>query len=143
MTPLLFADLERDEGLRLEAYQDTVGRWTIGYGHAEGVTPGEVWSQNEAQVTLNADVGRAVAQLDHALAWWRTLDDVRQDALAEMCFNMGIGTLCEFDHALKYLQSGDWANASAAFLLSKWAAQVGQRAQRLAFMVRYGARQPS
>ncbi len=143
MTPMLFDDLERDEGLRLRAYQDTVGRWTIGYGHAEGVVEGEIWSRNKAQATLNADVGRSVAQLDKALPWWRALDDVRQDALAEMCFNMGIGTLSDFVHALKYLRSGDWANASAAFLLSKWASQVGHRAQRLAFMVRNGARPTS
>lgn len=25
------------EGLRLQAYQCTAGRWTIGYGHARGV----------------------------------------------------------------------------------------------------------
>ena len=143
MTPMLFDDLERDEGLRLSAYRDTVGRWTIGYGHAEGVVAGEVWSLQEAQTTLNEDVGRSVAGLDHALAWWRTLDDVRQDALVEMGFNMGVATLLTFTHALKYLESGDWANASAAFLLSKWAGQVGRRAQRLAFMVRHGARSPS
>ena len=143
MTPLLFDDLERDEGLRLRAYQDTVGRWTIGYGHAAGVVAGEVWSRKEADMMLNADVERIVAQLDQALPWWRMLDDVRQDAIAEMGFNMGIGTLCNFAHALNYLQSGDWANASAALLLSKWAAQVGKRAQRLAFMVRNGARSPS
>ena len=27
------------EGLRLEAYQDGAGIWTIGYGHTEGVRP--------------------------------------------------------------------------------------------------------
>ncbi len=140
MTPMLFEDLERDEGLRLTSYQDTVGRWTIGYGHAQGVCEGERWTQSEAQVTLNADVARAVAQLDKALPWWRALDDVRQDAVCEMGFNMGVATLCEFVHALKYLQSGDHANASAAFLMSKWAAQVGKRAERIAFMIRTGAR---
>lgn len=140
MTPMLFTDLERDEGLRLDAYKDTVGRWTIGYGHAEGVDPGARWSQGEAQTTLNADVDRCVAQLDRALPWWRGLDDVRQDAVAQMGFNMGVATLCEFVHALNYLRRGDYQNAAAGFLLSRWASQVGQRADRIAHLIRTGAR---
>ena len=29
------------EGLRLKAYRDPVGKWTIGYGHTKGVFPGQ------------------------------------------------------------------------------------------------------
>jgi lysozyme len=32
--------LKQFEGCRLDAYQDTAGVWTIGYGHPDGVTEG-------------------------------------------------------------------------------------------------------
>ena len=139
MTPLLIDDLKRDEGLRLTAYEDTVGIWTVGYGHAH-VAPGTVWTEDQADGQLHIDIATAVASLDRALRWWRTLNDVRQDALCEMAFNMGTATLCEFHHALSALQIGDYDTASAQFLLSKWAAQVGMRATRLAAMIKTGAR---
>ena len=104
------------------------------------VALGAVWTQEQCDDALSADIQHAENELDANIPWWRSLDDVRQDAIVEMGFNMGVATLCEFVHALKYLQSGDFANASAAFLMSKWAGQVGERAQRLAHMIRYGAR---
>jgi lysozyme len=36
------------EGCRLSAYQDSVGVWTIGYGHTKGVHFGQSISQTEA-----------------------------------------------------------------------------------------------
>lgn len=140
MTPQLFDDLRRDEGLSLKAYRDPVDRWTIGYGHAEGVTEGERWTEYEAEETLHADVQNAIKRLDLALPWWRTINDVRQDALVEMAFNLGIGGLMGFHHALDYMVKGEWQQASAQLLLSKWAAQVGERAHRLAHMIRTGSR---
>ena len=140
MTPQLFDDLERDEGLRLTAYQDTVGRWTIGYGHAEGVQEGDVWSLNQAIDALHQDVARAVAQLDDTFPWWRSLDDVRQDVMVELIFNMGIGTLSTFVNTLRSIEAHNWPMASAGLLASKWAGQVGARATRLAAMMKTGAR---
>ncbi len=46
------------EGLRLTAYQDDGGVWTVGYGHTDGVQPDEEISQNQAD-----------AMLDHDLTW--------------------------------------------------------------------------
>ena len=34
--------VKASEGLRLQAYQDTGGVWTIGYGHTAGVNAGDV-----------------------------------------------------------------------------------------------------
>ena len=57
-----------------------------------------------------------------------------------MAVYMGTGALCEFHHALSAVQSGEFDTASAQFLLSKWAAQAGMRATRLAAMIKTGAR---
>ena len=139
MTPQLFDDLKRDEGFRLHAYQDTRDVWTIGYGHAH-VAPGTIWTQAQADAQLNIDVARAVAGLDHVLPWWRTLDDVRQDVMAQLSFNMGMAALSEFKNTLAAIKAGNWNLASGGMLASKWAGQVGARATRLAAMMRTGAR---
>ena len=57
--------------------------------------------------------------------------------LINMAFNLG-GKLLTFGHTLTAMQHGDYAAAANAMLASKWAAQVGQRAQRLANAMRTG-----
>ena len=138
-TPARIADLMADEGLRRAAYRDTVGVCTIGYGHTPA-SEGEVWTVAQAYDQLIEDVAAVTAGLDRDLAWWRTLDEVRQDALANMGFNLGVHGLLGFTHMLAPLQAGDFAVASAQMLLSKWASQVGDRAARLAAMIRTGLR---
>ena len=38
---ILIKGIKRFEGLRLKAYQDAKGVWTIGYGHTAHVKPGD------------------------------------------------------------------------------------------------------
>ena len=127
----LLPDLRRDEGLRLSAYQDTVGVWTCGYGHAH-VAPGTVWTEAQAEAQLEADVAHTEASLDIHLPWWRSLDDIRQDVIANMAFNMGVTGLCQFHNTLGAVQRHDWQAAHDGMLASLWARQVGARATRLA-----------
>ena len=141
-TPFLARDLRRDEGLRLEAYPDPLSGaepWTIGYGHTgPEIREGLSWTPAEAEAALIADIARACERLDRHAPWWRELDDVRQDVLANLCFNMGwldgsgahgLGT---FHHALDAIRANDWPAAHDALLASAWARQVGERARRLA-----------
>ena len=44
------------EGLRLEAYQDSVGVWTIGYGHTKGVTPSMKITEAQANNLLRTEL---------------------------------------------------------------------------------------
>ena len=138
-TSFLIDDLKRDEGCRLTAYKDTVGVWTVGYGHAH-VAPGTVWTQAQADSALDADIAIAVHDLDFRLPWWRKLDDVRQDVLAEMAFNLGVEGLLGFHNTLALVEAGNYAAASGGLLASRWAKQVGARATRLAAMMKSGAR---
>lgn len=155
-TPALIDDLKRDEGFRARAYQDDQGNWTIGYGHTPA-DPREVWTEDEAATQLAVDVDITCEHLDRELPWWRRLDLVRQDALANMGFNLGVGLapcaehpdgsgLQEFQHMLAALEAGDFARASAQALISRWAKDppegVGARAERIAAMFRTGKRHP-
>ena len=44
------------EGLRLKAYKDPVGIWTIGFGTTDGVTPGMTITKRKAEELLLDDI---------------------------------------------------------------------------------------
>jgi lysozyme len=143
-TPFLMDDLKRDEGLRLTAYPDPdtdAAPWTIGYGHTgPEVHRGLTWTQDQAETALTADVAAVIAQLNAALPWWRSLDDARQDVLANMAFNMGLAGLQGFKVFLADCQMGRFGLAAAQMLMSRWAEEVGERAMRLSILMEHGAR---
>lgn len=136
LDPQLVADLKRDEGLRLTAYKDTVGVWTIGYGHAH-VQPGTVWTQEKAEEVLRQDIVEHNAKLAAAIPWINNLDPVRRRVLQNMAFNLGVGSaatgkgLLGFKNTLEFVRTGQYAKAAAGMRASKWARQVGNRATRL------------
>lgn len=153
------AELARDEGQRLKAYRDSVGKVTIGIGRnlddvgirpeetrrlgitkafvlANGITPAQ------SSALCDADIDHAEASLDRALPWWRELDGVRQRVLLNMCFNMGIGSLTGFHNTLEMVRSGNYAGAARGMMSSKWHRQVGARAVRLEAMMASG-KEPS
>lgn len=149
---LLKTELIRDEGLRLTAYRDTLGYLTIGVGRnldANPLTTTEIEvvkhdartkpiSRGASAYLLDADVARTMSALDRALPWWRTLDEVRRRALVNMCFNLGVQKLIGFKETLGWLKQGHYTAAAECMLDSKWSAQVGNRATRLAHMIRTG-----
>ncbi len=70
------------EGLKLEAYQDSVGVWTIGYGHTKGVTPSMKITESQANNLLRTElieyqnyinemvnVGLSQCQFDALVCW--------------------------------------------------------------------------
>lgn len=86
------------EGLRLTAYKDVVGIWTIGYGHTRTAKSGMVISESVAESLLKADIiyaEEAVNTYVHV-----ALTQYQFDALVSLVFNIGTGafsrsTLCK------------------------------------------------
>ena len=123
------------EGLKLKPYKCTAGKLTIGVGRNlddVGI------SQDEAMYLLERDIDRVEEQLDARFPWWRQMTPARQAVLADMCFNLGINRLLGFVNTLQAMKDGDYAAASEGMLASLWASQVGNRAIRLARMMREG-----
>lgn len=122
-----------DEGLRLRPYRCTAGKLTIGVGRNlddRGIT------REEALVLLHNDIRESWGGLCAALPWVLSAPEPVQEALLNMCFNLGLAGLLGFSRTLMLLQAGRWAEAADAMLASRWARQVGGRAERLAGMVR-------
>lgn len=130
----LAAQLTIDEGRRARVYTDTVGKLTVGVGRN---ISDRAFSEDEIDLMLDNDIKLVEAQLDRSLPWWRQMNDARQNVLANMCF-MGIGTLLTFKNTLAAMQDSRYSDAADGMLASKWAKQVGQRANRLADIMRIG-----
>ena len=54
-----------------------------------------------------------------------------QQVIVNMCFNMGAPRLSQFKKFIRAIHDEEWATASLEMLDSKWANQVGERANRL------------
>lgn len=131
----LAAQLTIDEDRRKRIYVDTVGKTTGGVGR--NLTD-RGFSDDEIDLMLTNDINAVERQLDKALPWWREMNDARQNVLANMCFNMGIGKLLDFKNTLTFMRAKRYDAAALGMLDSQWAKQVGQRAVRLAEMMRKG-----
>lgn len=106
---------ERSEGLRLQAYQDSVGVWTIGYGHTKGVRKGDVITREAAEAFLIADIQDAVHDVGRLVKC--PITQGQFDALVDFDFNLGGANLAK-STLLKLLNSGDYEGAGKEF--QKW-----------------------
>jgi lysozyme len=113
---------EQFEGLRLTAYQDSVGVWTIGYGHTGlDVQPGLTITQEQAGALLLQDVAGAVAAVNRLVTVPLTQNQF--DALVDFTFNEGQGNLAS-STLLRELNAGNTAGAAAQFLVWVYAGGV-------------------
>ena len=122
--------LERDEGRRHTAYADTAGHLTIGVGHNLR-TP---LSDAAIDQILDDDIRGAMAECA-LIPFWMNLSEVRQAVLVNLTFNMGFQGLMTFRRMLTAMDAEDWNQAAQELLDSKYATQVGVRADRLALQL--------
>ncbi len=121
----LLAHVKLSEGSRLVPYKDVAGHWTCGVGHLMGrePNPGEVWSQEQVDQTLEADLTAAQRQ---ARALCPALPDgPRLDAVTDLVFNIGYPTV-RGSGTIAAFNRGDWPEAARRFRLWNKARVDGQ-----------------
>jgi lysozyme len=109
------------EGLRLTAYRDSVGTWTIGYGSTRAVMPGTIITPEQAEVRLLDDVAIAEDCVNKCVTV--PLTQGQFDALVSFTFNLGCRALHHSTLLIK-LNAGDRDGASNELL--KWDHAAGQ-----------------
>ena len=142
----------RHEGFRSHTYRDSKGYETIGYGfnlESGRFSQEQVdrWrrygiSEAEAKEVLDQELQKSREQLEK-FDWYKKLDPVRQGALLDMTYNMGIGWVDKFEKAVAALKSGDYERAADEILNSEYAKDVGIRANEVADLIRYGGGSPN
>lgn len=129
-----YEQLKDDEGFSGTVYQDTVGKNTVGYGRNLDDNP---LTMAEANYLLQSDLKR-VAKQARKLTCYKHLNSARKNVIINMIFNMGIGSFNTFKRMIAALYVCDYELAAVEMLDSKWSKQVGNRANRLAVIMRDG-----
>jgi lysozyme len=92
-TDTLLALIKHHEGWHAVAYQDPVGKWTIGWGRTEGVYESEQTTPEHEHRWLNntlAYIAESIMELiDVKVAVKMTQNQL--DALTSLAFNVGMG----------------------------------------------------
>ena len=112
--------IEPSEGLRLRAYRDSVGVWTIGYGHTSSagdpvVRPGMVISDAQANQILSRDLTLFESGVSKLLLGVKNVEQREFDALVSLAFNIGLGNL-RSSSLLRAYRTGDKITAARKFM---------------------------
>ena len=139
MRDKLIEMLKVHEGVETYAYRCSENKTTIGVGRNVDKAGGLGLSDDEVDYLLQNDIDRVISELESEYDWFSDLDDIRQDAMIDISFNLGQTRLRSFKKALLAMSEGDWDNAADQFMDSRWSEQVGIRAKNLTNMIRSGA----
>jgi lysozyme len=107
--------IKRLEGLKLEAYRDVAGVWTIGYGTTAGVYEGQKISEAVADHLLDSDLRKFEEGVDDLVEV--ELTDNQFGALVSFAYNVGLGAL-QRSTLLKKLNTGNYGAVPGE--LMKW-----------------------
>ena len=131
--------LEIDEGVVYEIYNDHLGYPTFGIGHLIKDTDleydwvvGSFVSEKRVQEAFEADLTVACSECSilYASDWDQFPDEV-QEILVNMLFNLGRTRLNKFKKMNAALRNRDWNTAAIEGRDSLWYRQVSNRAERL------------
>lgn len=118
--------IKSSEGLKLNAYQCSAGKWTIGYGHTSGVKAGDKITKEQAEEFFKEDLRSVEYCIQTEVE--RELNQNQHDALASFIFNIGS---FKFRHStlLRQLNYGNFERAAEQF--DRWVYVKGKKNQGL------------
>ena len=149
--------IKRHEGVRLNAYKDSLGIWTIGVGFnlerqgandalkKHGINPDMIWAAieearkagrkstapliNDAQVDalLEDDVRDCLTDLRQLVPGFDAYPQSAQEVLADMRFQLGPARLRAFKNTVKAFQDRRWKDATAGMRASLAYKQTPER----------------
>lgn len=93
------------EELRLSAYDDGGGVWTIGWGHTKDVRKGDVCTEDQALAWLHEDLAPAEAAVARLVKV--ELTQSMYDALVSFVFNVGVKAFAD-SLLLEFLNKKDF-----------------------------------
>ena len=128
-SPQILSFIKSHEGLRLSAYRDPVGIWTIGYGHTGTAKQGQTITRAQADALFIKDVQEAEKAVKSLVRV--PLNPNQFGALVSFVFNAGAFKF-RGSTLLKKLNAGDYKGAADEFLRwDKAGCNTGQGCQRL------------
>jgi GH24 family phage-related lysozyme (muramidase) len=132
------------EGKRNRPYKDSLGLWTVGYGHLIGdgkslpANMNREFSDEEVNAMFEEDYAHH-AKAARSIAGYDKLNPGGQAALEDLTFNMGPTWYKKWPKFSAALASGDTTGAADQLRNSKWYGQVGGRAVQIAALIENGS----
>lgn len=133
----LIEQLKRHEGVSAYCYKDINNLEHIGVGRNISKT-GIGLSMEEIEYLLSNDILRCIKELSSEYQWFGSLDEVRQEAIINIFFNLGATRFRGFKKAIAAMEAADYNLAATEFLDSRWAKQVKGRSLELTDIIRTG-----
>jgi lysozyme len=149
--PQIIKDLKLDEGFKDRVYKCSLGFDTIGIGYCLEKNPLNLsmfelhdmrqhgCSEAKAELLLMRMIEQIEEKLTAKIPFFVKLDEVRQNVLINMSYQMGTTGVMKFKNTLAAIEHGDYELAALGMLDSTWAKQTPNRAQRLASQMKVGA----
>ncbi|OPY15239.1 MAG: Phage lysozyme [Syntrophus sp. PtaB.Bin001] len=138
--------LKLHEGIRLRPYICPAGFHTIGVGHNFDANPlpESIGLYLKSHGCITEEMADQLLELDIAVARrgceklfpeFPEYSQARQNALIDMMFNMGFGTMKTFKTTIALIWDKRWKDAAENLEKSKWYRQVGNRAKTICRML--------
>jgi len=129
--------LKIDEGVKYEIYRDHLGYLTFGIGHLITEKDPEYGQPVKTEVSadrvnevFNADVQKYINETKKVFSDLESKPEAIQLVLVNMCFNLGAPRLSNFKKFIAAINDEQWSEAAVEMMDSRWAKQVGPRAER-------------
>jgi len=130
--------LEIDEGVKYEIYNDHLGYATFGIGHlvleSDPEHGQEIGTEVSEERVIEAFEKDVQTVLDECKVLYEDFDDLPEEVqqiVANMMFNMGRPRLSKFKGMKAGVDARGWNRAADEMVVSGWYRQVTNRADRL------------
>ena len=131
--------IRNNEGVRYEAYQDTLGYWTIGVGHLIGkkLTMNVSLTEEQVEELFRKDYEVHLAEARRNFPMFDYLNDEGKIVLVDMTYNLGGSKFNKKKWPNYYaaLEAGDWVRMSQSARNSLWCKQVKSRCDRVSDLI--------
>ena len=149
---ILLEQLKEHEGFRGNYYLCTANKKTIGYGLNVDNNPfsneelkqlgrcefdTQPMTKDEAEVLLENDIDKVIVLIKDHLPW-DALCEARKAVCANMAFNLGVSGFFKFKNMISAINKACFIEAAAEMANSRWAQQVGYRADCLVMQMATG-----
>ena len=131
-------ELEDDEGIKYEIYNDHLGYPTFGVGHLvresdpeNGMPVGTPIDEARVAEAFEQDVETVLEDCCRLYSDFDELPEEVQRIVANMMFNLGYPRLSAFRGMKAGVDARDWDKAADEMVDSRWYNQVPNRAERL------------
>ena len=137
----LLKSVKEHEGYRNKVYLDSLGKRTVGVGHLcveDHWEDNKEYSEEYLMKVLKDDLKNAIQGAEDLLKDFPLLDDLAEEIIIEMIFQLGKTGVSKFKNMWKALQQEppQYDVAATEMLDSRWAKQTPNRAKKMSDQMR-------